>query len=120
MFDKILADFVVLIHFLWILFLFLGALWGVKNKAVRIFHLAGLAFAFIIQVFGWYCPLTYLEVWLRSRHDPSLTYTGSFILHYVEQIVYIELSRFLVFVLTLVLCGVNLWLYSKKKSSLLK
>jgi hypothetical protein len=57
---------------------------------------------------------------LRSRHDSSLTYTGSFIIHYVEQIVYIELSRFLIFVLTVVLCGLNLWLYSKKKHSLLK
>lgn len=117
---RIFADVVVLIHFLWIIFLLFGALWGIKNKAVRFFHLAGLAFAFIIQVFGWYCPFTYLEVWLRSRHDPSLTYTGSFIIHYVEQIVYIELSRYLIFILTLVLCGLNLWLYSKKRRSLLK
>jgi hypothetical protein len=117
---KILADMVVLVHFLWIVFLFLGALWGTKNKVVRICHLAGLAFAFVIQVFGGYCPLTDLEVWLRSRHDASLTYSGSFIIHYVEQIVYIELSRLLIFVLTLVLCGVNLWLYSKKKRSSLK
>jgi hypothetical protein len=117
---KILADVVVLIHFLWILFLFLGAFWGIKNKVVRIFHLAGLAFAFIIQVFGWYCPLTYLEAWLSSRHNPSLAYTGSFIIHYVEQIVYIELSRSLIFILTLVLCALNLWLYSKKKRSSLK
>ena len=120
MFHKILADIVVLIHFLWIIFLFLGALWGIKNKTVRIFHLSGLAFAFVIQVFSWYCPLTYLEVWLRSRHDASLTYTGSFILHYVEQVVYIELARDLIFVLTLALCGLHLWLYSKKKRSLLK
>ncbi len=112
---KILADIVVSIHFLWIIFLFLGALWGIKNKAVMIFHLSGLAFAFIIQVFTWYCPLTYLEVWLRSGHDPSLTYTGSFIIHHVERVVYIELSRSLIFVSTLVLCGVNLWLYSRKK-----
>jgi len=112
---KILADVVVLLHFLWIIFLFLGALWGIKNKAVRIFHLSGLAFALIIQVFGCYCPLTYLEVWLRLGHDSSLTYTGSFIIHYVEQLVYIELSRYLIFVLTLVLCGLNLWLYSKKR-----
>jgi hypothetical protein len=57
---------------------------------------------------------------LRSRHDSSLTYTGSFIIHYVERIVYIELSRYLILVLTLVLCGLNLWLYSKKKRSFLK
>jgi len=117
---KILADGVVLVHFLWVLFLFFGAIWGIRNKAVRMIHLSGLAFAFIIQIFGWYCPLTYLEVWLRSKHDFALTYTGSFIIHYVERIVYIELSHYLIFALTLVLCGLNLWLYSKKKHSLLK
>jgi hypothetical protein len=54
-------------------------------------------------------------VWLRSRHDSTLSYTGSFIIHYVEKIVYIELSRNLIIVLTLVLCGLNVWLYLKKK-----
>ena len=83
---KILADIVVLIHFLWIVFLFFGAFWGIKNKAGRIFHLSGLAFAFILQIFDWYCPLTHLEVWLRSKHSPFLTYAASFIIHYVEKI----------------------------------
>ena len=114
MFSKILADIVVLIHFLWILFLFLGALWGIKHKTVRLFHLSGLAFAFIIQIFDWYCPLTHLEVWLRSKHSPTLTYTGSFIIYYVEKIVYLQLSRSLVFILTIFLCGLNIWLYLRK------
>jgi hypothetical protein len=112
---KILADFVVFIHFLWIAFLFLGAFWGIKNKAARIFHLSGLAFAFIIQIFDWYCPLTHLEVWLRSRHSPFFTYAGSFIIHYVEKIVYIEVSRFVVLVLTILLCGLNAWAYLRKR-----
>jgi len=112
---KILADSIVLIHFLWILFLFLGALWGVKNKVIKIFHLSGLIFAFVIQIFGWYCPLTYLEVWLRAKHNPALTYSGSFIIYYVEKIVYLELSRFVVLLFTIFLCGFNLWVYLKKK-----
>src|SRR4030066_214145 len=101
MFYKILTDSVVLIHFIWIIFLFLGAFWGVKNKFVKIFHLSGLVFAFVIQVFDWYCPLTHLEVWLRSKHDFTLTYTGSFIIHYVDKIIYIELSRYLILILTI-------------------
>ena len=111
---KILADSVVLIHFLWIIFLFFGAFWGVKSKVVRIFHLSGLAFAFIIQIFDWYCPLTHLEVWLRSKHASALTYIGSFIIDYVEEIVYVELSRTLILVLTVILCALNAWLYLKK------
>jgi hypothetical protein len=115
MFNKILADFVVLVHFLWIVFLFLGAIWGSKHKAVKIVHLSGLLFAILIQVFDWYCPLTHLEFWLRSKHDPALAYTGSFIVHYVEQIVYIEVSRPLILVLTVFLLGFNTWFYLRKK-----
>jgi len=86
---KILADGVVLIHFLWILFLFFGVFWGIRNKTVKIFHISGLVFAFVIQIFDWYCPLTHLEVWLRSKHDPAVVFTGSFFFLYVENIVYI-------------------------------
>jgi hypothetical protein len=114
---KILADIVVLVHFLWILFLFLGAIWGVRNRAIKIFHLSGLVFAFIIQVFDSYCPLTYLELWLRSKHSPALTYGGSFIIHYVEEIVYIDLSRYLVLILTILLCVFNAWFYLRRKHS---
>ena len=114
---KILADIVVLIHFLWILFLFFGAILGVRNRAIKIFHLSGLAFAFIIQVFDWYCPLTHLEVWLRSKHSPTLAYAGSFIIYYVEEIVYIPLSRYVVLTLTILLCVFNAWFYLRRKHS---
>lgn len=112
---KILADIVVIIHFLWILFLIFGAFLGVRSRALKIFHISGLIFAFVIQVFDWYCPLTHLEVWLRSRHNPALTYTGSFIIYYVEKMVYIELSRYLVLIFTILLCGFNAWFYLRKR-----
>ena len=89
---RIFADFVVLVHFLWIVFLFFGAVWGVRSKVIRIIDVSGLSFAVLIQVLGWYCPLTHLEVWLRSKDNPALPYTGSFIIHYLEKIVYLELS----------------------------
>jgi len=111
---KILADNVVLIHFLWIVFLFLGAVWGKRRKAVKIIHITGLIFAFFLVIFNWYCPLTYLEVWLRSRHDPSLTYKGSFIIYYAEKLIYVELPRYLIAISTIFLCGFNGWLYIKR------
>lgn len=114
MFYKISADVVVVIHFLWILFLFFGGFWGVKNKSVRFFHLSGLILAFTLQLTDWYCPLTYLEVWLRSKHSPFLTYMGSFIVHTIEKTVYIEVSRSIILVLTIVLCGLNVWIYFRK------
>jgi hypothetical protein len=112
---RVLADAVVVLHFLWIVFLVLGGLWGRRSGAARAVHLSGLGFSVLMQVFGWYCPLTHLEVWLRARQDPSLAYRGSYIIHYVERLVYIELSRTLVFVLTLLLCAFNIWLYLRKR-----
>src|SRR3990172_1056576 len=90
---KIAADLVVVIHLAWILFLILGALVGRYVVWVKRLHIGGLAFSLLLQVFSWYCPLTYLEVWLRARHDPSLSYTGSFIAFYAERLVYLEVPR---------------------------
>ena len=112
----ILADFTLLIHLLWILFLFFGAYFGARVRGLRILHLSGLAFALIIQVFGWYCPLTTLEVWLRSKHDPRLAYTGSYIIHYVEKIVYLDLSRALIVMGTVIVVGFNLWFHLGRKT----
>jgi uncharacterized membrane protein len=115
MFYKIAADFTILIHFLWIVFLIAGAFIGRKYQTVKIIHIAGLSFAVIIVAFGWYCPLTYLEIWLRSKHEPLLTYKGSFIFHYVEKLVYIELPRGIIFGLTLILIVITIYIYRKKE-----
>ncbi len=108
---KILADFVVVIHFLWIVFLFLGAIWGRRYLTIKIFHLSGLAFAIFIQVFNLYCPLTHIEVWLRSKHDPQLAYSGSFIIYYIDKLIYIEVQRYIIFIVTIILCALNILLY---------
>ena len=55
---KLLADLVVTLHFAWILFLFLGAIWGTRYRRVKMIHLSGLGFAFFIQILDWYCPLS--------------------------------------------------------------
>ena len=112
---RILADAVVIIHFLWIVFLFLGGFFGRKIMAVKIFHLSGLFFAFFIQIVDWYCPLTHLEVWLRSKHDPDVVYAGSFVVHYAEQVIYMQLSHSLILTFTILLLVLNLWFYFKKK-----
>lgn len=111
---RILADFVVLIHFLWIVFLIFGAFLGRKYKVIKYFHLGGLGFAFLIQIFGWYCPLTHLEVWLRSKQEPSMAYSGSFIIHYVEKIVYMEIPNWIIFLLTIVISVVSFLIYRSK------
>jgi len=110
---RAIADIVVFIHFLWILFLILGAWWGRKHRAIRYVHAAGLLFAVISQVAGWYCPLTYLEAWLRQQQDPGLAGPGSFIARYAERLIYLEVSPASIFALTIALVVFHLWLYRK-------
>jgi len=114
---KIIADSVVVIHFLWIAFLIFGAFLGIKNAIARVIHITGLIFAVTIQLFDWYCPLTHLETWLRSKYEPTVSYTGSFIIHYIEKIVYIELSRSLIFILSILLCAINASFYLRRKQT---
>lgn len=111
---RILADIVVFFHLMWIVFLFVGGVWGRRHRAVKIVHWAGLSLALVIQLFDWYCPLTHLEVWLRSRHEPSLQYSGSFVAHYVERVVYLDLSRDVVLLFTCILIALNAWLYLRR------
>ena len=108
---KILADITVALHLGWIVFLFLGAWWGVRRRWVRVFHLSGLGFAFLIQIFDWHCPLTYLEVYLRARHNPATSYAGDFVIQYLEQVVYLQVPPYVIAIGTILLCGVNLLVY---------
>ena len=115
---KILADLVVLIHFGWILFMLWGFVLTVcssvlvyvplaaKGRGIKFFdrwifrtvHLAGIVYVAILTILGKYCPLTILENDLRGQYDAGLTYPGSFVIHYVEKIVYPE-ANFLIFVI---------------------
>ena len=104
---RVLIDITFIIHLGWILFLLAGAYWGRKSLTVMAVHGFGLACSAVMQVFGWYCPLTYLEFWLRERHDPAIAYPGSFIAHYAERLIYLNIPSRLIFAVTIVLVLVN-------------
>ena len=109
----ILAHVVIIVHFFWILFLIGGAYWGLRYRPVMMIHGTGLAFALISQLCGWYCPLTLLEVWLREKQNTALAYPGSFIAHYAERLVYIDLPHGIILALTLALVVSTIWAYRR-------
>ena len=113
MFYRITADITVICHLLWILFLIFGAVIGVRIKRVRIVHLAALGFSILLQLNGWICPITHLEVWLRGKAGGG--YSGEFIRHYVEKLVYLDVSRGAVLAVTVAVVGVTVWLYFFRK-----
>jgi hypothetical protein len=108
------ADAVVILHLLWIVFLILGALPGRRWAWVKWMHIASLAFSVALQVFSWICPLTYLEIWLRTLGGAQ-PYEGTFIRHYVEQIVYAEIPRVALLIGTLVVVVFSAWMYFTPK-----
>ena len=90
---KILADLVTLLHFCWILFLVFGFIFALKRLRIAILHLVGLIYASILNIMRWYCPLTYLENYLRSLHDPTMSYGGDFIIRHVDRFIYPDLPE---------------------------
>lgn len=94
---KILADLIVMIHFGWILFMIGGFIFTLccffrkeffDRWLLRMIHLFGIIYVGVLAVLGKHCPLTILEYNLRIKHNPELNYPGSFIIYYIEKLVY--------------------------------
>ncbi|MBW2609025.1 MAG: DUF2784 domain-containing protein [Deltaproteobacteria bacterium] len=90
---RILADITILLHLAWILFLISGFIFALKKSKIAFFHIAGLVFTFFLNLMQWHCPLTYLENYLRVLSNSNTNYTGSFIINYSENIIYLDLPE---------------------------
>ena len=107
---KILADAIVVIHFCWILFMLLGfilTLGGFFWKRFfdkwlfRIIHLCGIIYVTLLAVLRQYCPLTILENSLRPKCNTGVKYPGSFIVYYIEKLVYPDVDVSIILIPTI-------------------
>ena len=110
---------VVLVHFLWIVFLVFGAVIGRNMVWVKWLHIAGLTFSIALQIFHWTCPLTILEHYLSRKSAESESYTGGFLTHYLNQLVYLDVPPRYIFIGTIVVVVLSLWAYRTTPSRLL-
>ena len=83
----ILADLVVLLHVVFVVFVTLGGLLVWRRPRLAWVHLPALVWGVGIEWAGAICPLTPLEGWLRRRAGES-GYQGDFIDHYVTPLLY--------------------------------
>jgi hypothetical protein len=67
----------------------------------RTLHLSGILFVGILTALRKFCPLTVLENLSRVKHNPESTYPGSFIVHYIENLVYPDVNQTLLRILTI-------------------
>jgi hypothetical protein len=84
---RFLADAIIIIHLIFILFVILGGLLALRNKRWSIVHLPAVLWAAAIEFKCWICPLTPLENWFREKGGNAI-YQGDFIEHYVLPIIY--------------------------------
>jgi len=99
---KIFADTIIVVHFLFILFMLFGfllTLYAVFFREkffdwwlFRSLHLLGIFYVVSLSILGKYCPLTLLENQLRLRYEAYSVYSGSFIVHYLERLVYPDVN----------------------------
>lgn len=112
MIHQILADVVLGIHLLFIVFVVLGGLLVLWKRWVAWLHLPAAIWGALIEFMGWYCPLTPLENQLRQLAGQS-GYDGGFIAHYLLPVVYPDgLTSEVQFVLGSIVVIVNVGIYS--------
>jgi hypothetical protein len=87
MVDRLLADAVVLLHLLFIAFAICGGVLVLRWRRVMWVHLPAVAWATLVEVMNWPCPLTPLENHFRRRGGDA-GYAGGFVEHYVWPVIY--------------------------------
>jgi len=113
---KILADTIMVMHFVWVLFVLVGfilTLYGFfflyifrsgaqrwrnffDRWLFRAIHAGGVLFVGILVVSKQYCPLTMWENTLRAKYDPALVYEGSCIVYYVRKLLYPDINLLII------------------------
>jgi Protein of Unknown function (DUF2784) len=94
----------------WVVF---GALFTRGRPRLAALHVAALMYGMIIEIFGFWCPLTAIEEWLDVRGDVSV-YRGPFLLHYLDAMVYPDISPNLLIAGAVAVCILNLWIYARR------
>lgn len=119
---RYLADAVVVVHFIFVLFVFFGGALLFRRKWTAWLHLPAALWGTAIEFTGWICPLTPLENRLRALSGADGYETG-FVAHYIMPVLYpAGLTREIQLVLGGLVLAVNVgfygsawWYYRKKR-----
>jgi hypothetical protein len=87
MFYNLAADGVVLLHLGFVIFVMTGGLLVFRWGRVALLHLPAVVWAVLLELYGWQCPLTPLELRLRAAGGMA-GYSGGFVEHYILPVLY--------------------------------
>ncbi len=86
---RLLADTVAVVHAGFVVFVALGGLLVWRWPRVAWVHVPAVAWGVLVELAGWLCPLTPLELELR-RHAGESGYSGGFVEEYLMPALYPE------------------------------
>jgi len=96
----LVADAILLLHVLFVAFVVIGLMfifvgkvyaWSwIRNPWFRLVHLIAIGVVVIQSWFGIICPLTEIEMELRSLASDTV-YSGSFISYWLERLLYYQM-----------------------------
>ena len=104
------ACFILSLHLAWLLLVIFGAFWTRGRPAWSGVHILALVWGILVEVTPWPCPLTLAEQYFEMRSGWT-AYQGSFLLHYLDAIVYPNLPGWVVTAAGVGVCAVNLAVY---------
>lgn len=112
-FYSALATSVLFVHALFVLWVVFGALLIRSHPVLRRLHIGSLLWGILAEVLPWLCPLTLLENWLEGKAGIQ-PYEGGFLLHYLDKLVYPNISATVLTVAAVIVCTLNLAFYSRQ------
>jgi hypothetical protein len=110
---RAMAASVLSLHAAYIAWVIFGAFFTRGRPRLAALHVATLVYGVIIEIFGFWCPLTAFETWLEVRGGVS-AYGGPFLLHYLDALVYPNISTNLLIAGAVAVCSLNLWVYVRR------
>jgi hypothetical protein len=108
---RAMATGVLSLHAAYIAWVIFGAFFTRARPRVAALHVATLVYGMIVEIFGFWCPLTALETWLEVRGNLP-AYCGPFLLHYLDMVVYPDIPPKLLIAGAVAVCILNLWIYA--------
>ncbi|SRR6266568_141342 len=109
----VLACVVLVLHSLYMGWVVFGAAFTRRRPLLAWLHIASLLWGIWIEVGPWPCPLTNAETWLEVRAGIQ-PYQGSFLLHYLDKLVYPNIPPVWLTEAAVVVAIVNLGIYARR------
>jgi len=107
----LLADLVLVVHLMFVVFVLCGGLLVLKWRWIARLHLPAVVWGAVVEFTGWLCPLTPLENWLRVQGGEAGS-QDDFTTRYLLPILYpVDLTRDVQLLLGTVVIAVNAGMY---------